>query len=171
MWTITRLGAEEARAALPELAEVLRDCVDGGASVSFLPPLALAEARRFWERMLPDLAEGHRILLAAWLDGEVVGTVMLELSQTPNGLHRAEVQKLLVHRKARRQGIAQGLMHEVEKAALQAGRTLLHLDTCKGYAAEELYRKLGWVEVGIIPKFAKEPEGYCDTVIFYKPLT
>ncbi|PZA06093.1 GNAT family N-acetyltransferase [Meiothermus sp. Pnk-1] len=168
MWTISRLGAEEARAVLPELAEVLRDCVDGGASVSFLPPLAWAEAWRFWERMLSGLAEGQRILLTAQQGGQVVGTVMLELSSAPNSLHRAEVQKLLVHRKARRQGIAEALMRAVEKAALEAGRTLLYLDTCKGCAAETLYRKLGWVEVGIIPRFAKQPRGFCDTVIFYK---
>lgn len=167
---ITRPSPEEARAALPQLAEVLRDCVDGGASVSFLPPLSLEDATYFWSKVIQHIQEGSKILLVAWQNAEVVGTVVLDLSQTPNGLHRAEVQKLLVHSKARRQGLAQTLMQEIEKVALQAGRTLLHLDTCQGSSAERLYRKLGWAEVGVIPRFARLPEGYCDTVIFYKQL-
>lgn len=171
MHSITRLSPAEARAALPQLAEVLRDCVDKGASVSFLPPLSLAEATRFWSKVTQHIEEGSKILLVAKQSAEVVGTVVLDLSQTPNGLHRAEVQKLLVHSRARRQGLAQALMQEVEQVALVAGRTLLHLDTCQGSSAEQLYRKLGWLEVGIIPKFARLPEGYCDTVIFYKQLT
>ena len=170
MLSIAKLSAEEAQAALPELAAVLKDCVDNGASVSFLPPLSISNATLFWSKVTKNIEEGSKVLLVARQNAEVVGTVMLELSQTPNGLHRAEVQKLLVHSKARRQGIAGQLMREAEKVALEMGRTLLHLDTCQGHKADDLYHKLGWVEVGIIPNFAKLPEGYCDTVIFYKQL-
>jgi len=167
--TIERLSAAQARAVLPELAEVLQDAVHNGASVSFLPPLELEEAARFWEKVVQGIENGTRVLLVA-RKNRLVGTVMLEFATMPNGLHRAEVQKLLVHTSARRQGIAQKLLGKMEKAAREAGKTLLVLDTCRGYEAERLYRRLGWREVGVIPKFAKEPQGYCDTVIFYKPL-
>jgi ribosomal protein S18 acetylase RimI-like enzyme len=170
MLSIATLNAEEATAALPQLAEVLKDAVDNGASVSFLPPLAREDAAHFWQKVVKGIAQERQALLVARLNGEVVGTVILALSLTPNGLHRAEVQKLLVHTKARRQGIAEKLMKEIEGVAKAKGRTLLYLDTCKGHQAENLYRKLGWTEVGIIPNFAKVPGGYCDTVFFYKLL-
>lgn len=170
MVQIERLTPCDAETALPALAELLKDAVDGGASVSFLPPLPLEEAARFWRQALQAMAEGQRVVLVARLEGALVGVVTLDLARVPNGAHRAEVQKLLVHSRARGQGIGERLMRAVEEAALEAGRTLLVLDTCRGYTAERLYRRLGWVEAGVIPNFALEPNGYCDTVIFYKQL-
>lgn len=169
-FSIEQLDAEGAEKLLAQLFELLKNAVDNGASVSFLPPLSGAEGTGFWQKVMVGIRQGQRVVWIAKQDGRVVGTVQLELSQTPNGLHRAEVQKLLVHTEARGQGIATRLMEELERGAKQIGRTLLYLDTCKGHSAEPLYRKLGWTEVGVIPNFAKVPEGFCDTVVFYKQL-
>jgi GNAT superfamily N-acetyltransferase len=169
-FSIEQLSAAEAGRLLPQLFALLKNAVDNGASVSFLPPLSGAEGTRFWQKVSGGIEGGQRVVLVAKQTGQVVGTVQLELSQTPNGLHRAEVQKLLVHTEARGQGIATALMEEVERIAKAIGRTLLYLDTCKGHSAEPLYRKLGWTEAGVIPGFARVPEGFCDTVLFYKQL-
>jgi GNAT superfamily N-acetyltransferase len=166
---VERLDAAAATSAEYRLAVVLKDCVDGGASVSYLPPLDPATARAFWRRAATDVAAGKRILFAAWSDGDLVGTVQLDLATPPNQPHRADLQKLLVMGRARRRGIAQGLMAAAEQAAHDAGRTLLVLDTCAGGAAEALYRSLGWTAVGCIPGYAVYGDGSpCDTVIFYK---
>ena len=169
-FSIEQVDAAGVQRLLPQLFGLLKDAVDNGASVSFLPPLSGAEGTGFWQKVMVGIEQGQRILLVATQEARVVGTVQLELSQTPNGLHRAEVQKLLVHTQARGQGIAKALMGELERLAPQIGRTLLYLDTCKGHSAEPLYRKLGWTEVGVIPNFARVPEGFCDTVVFYKQL-
>jgi len=166
---VRRLDAAAAASAEVRLAAVLKDCVDGGASVSYLPPLDIAVARAFWRRAATDVAAGKRILLAAWADGEIVGTVQLDLATPPNQPHRADLQKLLVIDRARRRGIARGLMAGAEQAAQAAGRTLLVLDTCAGGGAEALYRSLGWTAAGCIPGYAVHGDGSpCDTVIFYK---
>jgi GNAT superfamily N-acetyltransferase len=137
--------------------------------VSYLPPLDIATARAFWRRTATDVAAGKRIVLAAWADGEIVGTVQLDLATPPNQPHRADLQKLLVIDRARRRGIARGLMAAAEQAAQAAGRPLLVLDTCAGGAAEALYRSLGWTAAGCIPGYAVHGDGSpCDTVIFYK---
>jgi GNAT superfamily N-acetyltransferase len=169
-FSIEQLDAAGAQKNFSQLFALLKDAVDHGASVSFLPPLSGAEGTRFWQKVIDGIAGRQRVLLVAKQGGRMVGTVQLECSQTPNGLHRAEVQKLLVHTEARGQGIATALMAELEEAAKKIGRTLLYLDTCKGHSAEPLYRKLGWTEAGVIPNFAKVPEGFCDTVVFYKHL-
>ncbi len=166
---VRRLNAAGAASARGRLATILRDCVDAGASVSFLPPLAAEAALGFWQRVASDVAQGKRCVLAAWLDGVLVGTVQLDLAMPPNQPHRADVQKLLVAPQARRRGVARALMHAVEEAASASGRSLLVLDTRAGDAAEPLYRSLGWTEVGQIPRFALNPDGsFCATVIFYK---
>jgi acetyltransferase len=171
MVVIEKLTAETARACLPELIVVLEDAVDSGASVGFLPPMAEGEARDYWSGILPDVEAGKRLLFAARVDGKVVGTGQLELVMKPNGIHRAEVQKLLVHRAHRGKGIAGQLLDAIETAAREAKRTLLVLDTVQGDTAERLYRKLGWVEVGMIPHFAMSAKGVLDaTVVFYKKL-
>ena len=151
------------------LADVLCACVDAGASVSYLPPLAPDVARGFWKRAAAEVAAGTRILLAAWDDGVLVGTVMLEFASAPNQPHRAEVQKLLVHPSARRRGLARTLMLRAEQEARRAGRTLLTLDTRAGDAAEQLYRAMGWQEAGRIPGYALNADRTpCDTIFFWR---
>jgi GNAT superfamily N-acetyltransferase len=163
------LDVAAAASAEGRLAEVLCACVDAGASVSYLPPLASDVARGFWKRAAADVAAGNRILIAAWDAGVLVGTVMLEFASAPNQPHRAEVQKLLVHPSARRRGVARMLMLRAEQEARRAGRTLLTLDTRAGDAAEQLYRALGWQEAGRIPGYALNADGTpCDTIFFWR---
>ena len=163
------LDAAAAASAERCLATILRACVDAGASVSYLPPLAPDVARGFWKRIAADVAAGSRILLAAWSGAALVGTAMLEFAGQPNQPHRAEVQKLLVHPDARRRGIARALMLRLQDEARSAGRTLLTLDTKAGDGAESLYRALGWHEAGRIPGYAQNADGtLCDTVLFWR---
>ncbi len=163
------LDAAAAASAERRLAEILCACVDAGASVSYLPPLASDIARGFWKRMAADVAGGSRILLAAWDGGVMAGTVMLEFASSPNQPHRTEVQKLLVHPDARRRGLARALMARAEQEARRAGKTLLTLDTRAGDAAESLYRAMGWHEAGRIPGYALNADRTpCDTIFFWK---
>jgi ribosomal protein S18 acetylase RimI-like enzyme len=166
---IEALDAAAAVSAETRLAGILRACVDAGASVSYLPPLAPGEARRFWKRMAADVATGGRLLLAAWDEATLVGTVMLEPASSPNQPHRAEVQKLLVHPGARRRGIARALMARLEAEAPRHGKTLLTLDTRANDSAEALYRDMGWHEAGRIPGYALNADRTpCDTIFFWK---
>jgi GNAT superfamily N-acetyltransferase len=168
---IRRLSAAEASALAGELAEVLVDCVEGGASVSFMPPFGKAEAEEFFRKIIQGVEAGDRILLAAFLDDKLAGTVQVVMAMPPNQPHRAEIAKLLVLRSARGRGLAAALMRRAEECAKQAGKSLLVLDTCEGGAAEKLYERLGWVRAGVIPKYALYPDGsWCDTVIFWKAL-
>ena len=164
-----RLGSDEAQAAVGELAEVLFDCVDGGASVSFMAPFTRTDAAGWFEGVLPEIAGGTRVLLAAY-DGEaIVGTVQLVHAWPPNQPHRADVTKLLVHRSARGRGVGRLLMERLEDEARADGKTLLVLDTVSESDAYRLYTRLGWVEVGEIPDFALYPDGrVCPTTVFYK---
>jgi GNAT superfamily N-acetyltransferase len=163
------LDAASAASAERQLAKILCACVDAGASVSYLPPLTSEVARAFWKRAATEVAAGTRILLAAWDDAALVGTVMLEFASSPNQPHRAEVQKLLVHPSARRRGLARALMLRAEQEARRAGRTLLTLDTRAGDAAETLYRAMGWHEAGRIPGYALNADlTPCDTIFFWK---
>ncbi len=168
---IVELSAEDAAAAIPALATVLIDCVEGGASVSFMAPLSREKAEAFWTKVAASVARDETFLLAAF-DGEtLVGTVQLLLAHQENQPHRADVAKMLVHRSARRQGIAESLMREVEAVARREGRTLLVLDTVTDTAAYRLYERLGWVRVGEIPNYALWPDGApCPTTIFYRQL-
>ena len=166
---IRRLAGRELRAQLDGLAAVLADCVEGGASVSFMSPFSHAQARTVFEGYATDVDEGRRVLLAAFADGEVVGTVQVILAVPPNQPHRGEIAKLLVHPSARRRGIAQLLMERAEVEARAAGRTLLVLDTVTGDPGERLYARLGWNRVGVIPNYALYPDGRpCDTTVFWK---
>jgi GNAT superfamily N-acetyltransferase len=165
------LNAAGAASARGRLASILCECVDAGASVSFLPPLAREAALEFWQRIGSDVAQGKRLLFGGWLEGELVGTVQVDLAMPPNQPHRGDLQKLLVAPSARRHGLARALMAAAEAGALAAGRRLLVLDTRADDAGEALYRGLGWQEVGAIPDFALNPDGtYCATVLFYKKL-
>ena len=170
MLTTELLGAERARALLPDLIDILRDSVDGGASVGFLPPLAEDEARAYWREAIDDMARGDRLLLVARLGESVIGTAQLALVSKPNGRHRAEVQKLLVYSRARRQGAAAALMAAVERAARSTGRTLLVLDTRQGDPSERLYAKCGFRLAGVIPQYALNESGGADPSAFYYKL-
>lgn len=154
---------------LSQLSHVLVDCVEGGASVNFVWPFNEQEARGFWERLLPEVQAGTRVLLVAQDAGRIVGTVNLALCWQPNQPHRAEVTKLLVERSARRKGVAKLLMQEIERVAKQAGRSLLTLDTEEGGAGEHLYEALGWTRLGVIPNFALGTYGgLLGATFFYK---
>jgi GNAT superfamily N-acetyltransferase len=153
------------------LSDVLIDCVEGGASVGFMQPLSRAKATAFWLDVADGVARGERLLLAA-VDaaGDILGTVQIVFAPFENQPHRADIAKMLVHRRARRHGIGAALLAAAERAALSAGKTLLVLDTASG-DAERLYAKLGWQPCGIIPRFALLPGGgFCDTKFFYRSL-
>jgi GNAT superfamily N-acetyltransferase len=173
---VRRVDPAEAAArgeALAEaLADLLLDCVEGGASVSFLWPLPRAKAVAFWRGVAEAVGRGERVLLVAEAgDGGVVGTVQLLMALPDNQPHRADVAKMLVHRKARRRGVAQKLMAALDDAARAEGKTVLVLDTVTGGDAERLYERAGWQRVGVVPKYALMPDGaFCATTFFYKHL-
>ena len=168
---VRRLDGTEVHAQLDGLAAVLHDCVAGGASVSYMAPFSHEQARGVFEAVAADVEHGRRLLLAAFANGDLVGTVQVILAVPPNQPHRGEIAKLLVHRSARKRGIAQLLMEHAETEARSAGKTLLVLDTVTGDAAERLYARLGWTKVGVIPGYALYPDGRpCDTTVFWKAL-
>jgi len=168
---VRRLGGSELQAHLDGLAAVLADCVDGGASVSYMAPFPHEQARAAFEAWAADVEQGRRVILGAFADGQVVGTVQVVLALPPNQPHRGEIAKLLVHRSARRRGVAQLLMEQAESEARAEGKTLLVLDTVTGDAAERLYTRLGGTRVGVIPGYALYPDGRpCDTTVFWKSL-
>jgi GNAT superfamily N-acetyltransferase len=171
MIEIRQLNATEGLQYLGALVEVLLDCVEGGASVSFMAPLPRATAESFFKKIIQGVQQGDRILLAAFIESKLVGTVQILLATPPNQPHRADVAKLLVLRSARGQGIGARLMEHAEKASRLRGKTLFVLDTATGGDAERLYMRLGWTRVGVIPNYAMFPDGtWCDTTIFWKQL-
>ena len=168
------LGAHEASKRVGELSAVLMDCVESGASVSFMAPLTRERADAFWRRVAEGVAANERLLLVGedHPSGEIVGTVQVIFAVPENQPHRADIAKMLVRRSARRQGLGSRLMGAAEEAALAAGRTLLVLDTVTGGDAERLYQRMGWTRVGVVPDYALWPDGgLCDTTFFYKRLT
>lgn len=168
---IRHVGDEPAVAEA--LSDVLLDCVEGGASIGFMHPVSRAKALAFWRGAQASAARGERILLVAEeVDtGLVVGTVQVVLTTPDNQPHRADIAKMQVHRRARRRGVGAALMRAAEAAALDAGRTLLVLDTVTGSDAERLYARLGWERCGEIPGYALRPHGgYCSTTVFYRVL-
>ena len=170
--TIRKLDAEEAQRAVPELAEILLDCVAGGASVSFMTDLSRAEAERFFWGVADSVARGERALIVAE-DGarRPIGTVQVLLAMPPNQPHRAEIAKMLVHRDGRRRGLGTALMIAAEEEAFAAGRSLLVLDTVTHGAGYHLYLRLGWHIAGEIPDFALWPDGrLCPTTVMWKRL-
>jgi GNAT superfamily N-acetyltransferase len=172
MIAIRNLTASEAREHVAALADVLLDCVAGGASVSFMASLTPADAKTFFENTALQVERGERILLAAFDHQHLIGTVQVILAMPPNQPHRAKIAKLLVHRSARGQGIGQLLMKEAESAARRAGKTLLVLDTATGGDAERLYHRSGWTRAGVIPNYARFPDGSPgDTTIFWKDIS
>lgn len=162
---------EQGQVILSELVTLVQDAVTSGASVGFLPPLSEEVAREYWISVLEDIAQQKRVLLIARHHAQVVGAVQLELATKSNARHRAEVQKLFVLQQERRRGIGQLLMEAIEPIARERGRSLLVLDTRLGDHAERLYRKLRYVEVGIIPSYAQNATGTLEaTIILYKLL-
>lgn len=168
------LTAAEAEARIGDLAAIIHACVHDGASIGYVLPFDLADAEAFWRtKILPGLRDGHCVLLVAEREGRLVGTVVLDHGTPPNQPHRADVRKLLLHPQFRRQGIARELMAELERHARRLGRSLLTLDTRTGDRAEPLYVSLGYVAVGVIPGFCRDPfsAGKLDgTTIMYKAL-
>jgi GNAT superfamily N-acetyltransferase len=154
------------------LSDVLIDCVEGGASVSFMLPMPRAKAVAYWQSMSTSMAQGERIVLTAEdAAGRIVGTVQVLLNQPENQPHRGDIAKMLVHRAARRQGVGASLLAAAERSALEAGKTLLVLDTVTGSDGERLYSRHGWQRCGEIPNYALWPDGRpCPTTVFYKSL-
>lgn len=153
-----------------ELADVLIDCVEGGASVSFISPLGLEKASAFWRRTADAVVRGERALIVAQDSHGIIGTAQLLLEVPENQPHRADLSKMLVHRRARRRGVGSAVLHAVEELALELGKTILVLDTASG-EAERLYARHGWVRVGVIPDYALLPGGsFCNTTFYYRRL-
>jgi GNAT superfamily N-acetyltransferase len=167
---IRRLTPADVYDHVDGLAEVLHDCVAGGASVGYLEPFAVEDAQAAFAAFADDVVAGGRILLAAFLEGRAIGTVQVVYARPPNQPHRADIAKLLVHRAARGRGVGRLLMERAEREALAEGRWLLVLDTAS-QAADRIYRSLGWTELGVVPDFALLPDGgLCDTTFFWKRL-
>lgn len=170
VWAVRRLHAV-GDAQIEQLADVLIDCVEGGASVSFMFPLSRERALAFWRRVARGVAAGERVLLVAEDAHGLCGTVQLILDLPENQPHRADVAKMLVHRRVRRQGLGAALMRAAEAAALECGRTLLVLDAVTHGDAARLYERLGWIRVGDIPNYALFPKGgFCSTTVYYRNL-
>jgi GNAT superfamily N-acetyltransferase len=168
---IRSLSPQEAAKQIRALSRVLINCVEGGASVSFMLPITQDKANGFWRGVAEGIAASERILLVAEEDGEIVGTVQVVLKQPENQPHRADISKMLVHRKARKRGVGAALMRAAEEAAARAGKTVLVLDTVTGSDGERLYTRLGWQRVGVIPNYALWPQGgLCDTTYFHKQI-
>lgn len=164
---LSALGETE----IAQLADVLIDCVAGGASVSFMQPMTSDKATAFWRGLKADVASGARILLVAEDAEGILGTVQLVLAQPDNQPHRADISKMLVHRRARQQGVGSALMREAELSARQHNKTLLVLDTASP-EAERIYQRLGWIKAGTVPDYALLPQGgLCDTHFYYRKLT
>jgi GNAT superfamily N-acetyltransferase len=170
---VRRVGIEEASTCVDALADVLIDCVEGGASVSFMLPISRRTAVEFWMRVADSVSKGERILLVAEdAGGEIVGTVQIITAQPENQPHRADVAKMLVRRNARRHGIGRRLMAAVDDIAREAGKSVLVLDAVTGSDAERLYERAGWQRVGVVPNYALMPDGrFCATTFFHKQLT
>jgi len=168
---ISSFTPEDAERDIRQLADLLIDAVDGGASVGFLPPLEASEALDYWRGVIVAMRDGSRILLVA-ADGDLIqGSVQIDLETRANGKHRAEAIKLFVHRRARRQGLAKALMAELESIAGNLGRTLLLTDTRTGGEAEKMCEALGYVKFGEVPNYALTGDGRLNTSsFFYKQL-
>lgn len=171
MVTIRILNSTETLNALPDLCEVLSDCVNDGASIGFMLPFTPNDGVSFWQKAAAGIDSGNIIHVVAEVDGTIVGTVQVELASKPNQPHRGDLMKLLVHRSQRGKGLSRLLMDAVETETIKRGRTLLVLDTATGSDAEAIYPRFGWQRVGVIPEFALFPDGrFCGTTIFYKKL-
>ncbi|TFZ07087.1 GNAT family N-acetyltransferase [Ramlibacter henchirensis] len=169
---VRRVAPHEAHACIEGLADVLVDCVEGGASIGFMLPIARETALAFWRRVADAVQRGDRVLLVAQrADGRIVGTVQLILDLPENQPHRADLVKMQVHRSVRGRGVAQRLLEAAEREAVREGRRVLVLDAVTGGDAWRLYQRCGWQRVGDVPDYALMPDGPpCSTTFFYKHL-
>ncbi len=168
---IVQLEGGEGRVWLPDLVALLQDAVQDGASIGFVQTPAQAEAETYWNGVLEAVQNGSKLIWVARAENGVVGTVQLGLEARANGLHRAEVMKLLVHTSARRQGVGRALLERLEITARSLGRTTLVLDTREGDPSNAFYTALGWVLVGAIPRYVTNPDGsFAATMLYYKLL-
>jgi len=163
---VEELPAEAIPAALPDLAGILHACVQGGGGIGFVLPFAIDESERFWDGLMPHFRTGDRRLLVARREGRIIGTVQLVLGTPPNGRHRGEIAKLLVHPEGRRRGAARALMEQAISLARRSALSLLVLDTELGSDAEPLYRALGFQATGIVPDYARSAAGALTPAIF-----
>lgn len=169
---IRRAAPAEAHALVETLADVLVDCVEGGASVGFMWPLPRERALQFWRGVADAVAAGRRVLLVAEDGAGVLGTVQLVLDLPDNQPHRGDVVKMLVRRRARRRGVAHALLRALEAEALREGRSVLVLDAVTGGDAERLYARAGWERVGSVPRYALMPDGsFCATTFMHRQLS
>ncbi len=158
---------EQAEKEIAQLADLLIDAVDSGASIGFMPPITIDQALDYWREVIAAMRTGRRLLLVAMDENLAQGSVQIELESRPNGNHRAEVIKLFVHRRARRRGIARALMLEVQSTARRLGRTLLLMDTRQGGEAEKLCQSLGYIRYGEVPSYARSGNGRLDATSFF----
>ena len=167
--TIRIFDADATREAIPDLSDILSDCINGGASLGFMLPFEPQDATAYWNGIADEVEKGTIILAVAEVEGRAVGTVQIGLASKPNQPHRGDLMKLLVHHDARGLGLSRKLMEAVEAEAAGQGRTLLVLDTATGSDAERIYPRFGWERVGVIPDYALWPQGgLCGTTLFYK---
>ena len=172
--TLALFDPEDIARHIEGLSEFVHACVHSGASIGFILPFSTREGEAFWrDKVVSAVREGGRLLLVAWADGRIAGSVQLDCDTPANQPHRAEIRKLLVHPQFRRQGIARQLMAEIERHALRLRRSLITLDTRTGDNAESLYRSLGYQTAGIIPRYCRDThtERLDPTTIMYKNLT
>ena len=169
---ISVLDAAAAKAAISELADVLTDCVEGGASVNFVQPMTRTKADAWWAGALASHARGERLIFAATIADRLDGTVQLIPATQENQVFRADIGKMLVHRRARSLGVGTALLMAAEDEARRIGRTLLTLDTQTGGAGERLYARLGWTKFGEVPGYATSADGRSREAasFFYKNL-
>ncbi len=167
---VTRRLTTVTHAQIRALAELLVDCVEGGASVSFMSPLSIDKAMGFWRCVAAATARGERALLVAEDESGIIGTAQLILDLPENQPHRADLSKMLVHRRARRRGVGAAVLRAAEELAREFGKSVLVLDTASP-DAERLYARLGWVRLGAVPDYALLPHGgFCATTFFYRRL-
>jgi len=170
-WHIAEIRTTPSLELFSGLVELLQDAVASGASVGFLAPLSTKDARNYWAEALEEVGQGMRVILIATANHDVAGCVQLLLSSTANARHRAQVQKLLVHQRARRHGLGRELLGAIEKMAVAKGRSLLVADTPTGGAGEKLYTAASYARVGAIPRYLRGPDGnFHATTIFYREL-
>lgn len=168
MMSIEQVSAPQVESFIEsDLIPLLCNVVEDGASIGFLAPLSSADARSYWQGVLAPLRTGEKVMFVASIDGRVVGAVQLALEPRANGRHRAEVQKLMVHTAARNHGLGRRLMEAVEQAARNDQRTLIVLDTRRGDIADGLYQRMGYVQAGVIPRYAISSSGELDDTVFY----
>jgi GNAT superfamily N-acetyltransferase len=169
-WFLRRVESLDDR-LIEGLTDVLIDCVEGGASVSFMYPLSRERATAFWRSVGHSMTEGKRAVVVAEDAAGVCGTVQLILEQPENQPHRADLAKMLVHRRARRSGLGEALLRAADTTARECAKTVLVLDAVTGGDGERLYQRLGWTRVGVIPRYALTPfGGFCSTTVFYRLL-